>query len=1408
MSEVSRFDEAALPQMRRIDAVCAQFEKAWKTGPRPRIDDYLGDLQEPERSLLVRELIALDIDYRRHAGEQPQARDYQTQWPSLDLSEFAGQPATVAPTLSHSELQSAGTLPVIPGYEILGELGRGGMGVVYRAWQTSLHRLVALKMVLAGAHASPLELARFRTEAEAIARLHHPNIVQIYEIGQLGLHPYMALEYVDGGSLAQKLHGSPLPVREAAEWVVTLAHAVHYAHQRGIVHRDLKPANILLLKVFTTEDPEDPEKHSGRAASGSSGFSVVKDFVPKITDFGLAKLLIGGGPTLTESGVFLGTPGYTAPEQAAGKSKEIGPATDIYSLGAILYQLLTGRPPFKAETPQETLAQVQSQEPVSPSRLRPKLPRDLSTICLKCLEKEPGKRYATAEALADDLQRFLAGEPIQARPVSSPEKLWRWCRRRPALASLIITVSLLLVLIAAASITAAILFRGQRDATRLALYYLSQATSSRLTGEQGQSFGPLQLIRDALKLLGPGKLDPAQARELRRQAIACLAALDLRVLQQQDSGQEGDVGGPNFDSHLERYAYADSTDRSLVIRRLADNEILQRLPPPKNIPFWYFSDRFSPDDRFLALHYAISGQQGGLCIVWDLQTPRQMLQVPSVLGWDFHPQRSLFATQTTDGSIRLYQLPEGKESQRFELKGSFYIRFDPHGQRLACASGKLLHILDLQTGKVTDSFTHAAVVGGEGSFAWSKDGRWLAAGCEDHRIYVYDTTEHQLQSILTGHEGNVITVCFSPSTNLLASSSWDNTTRLWDPISGKQWLVVEGQLMRFRADGGCIGVRLNYTVFRTLELVGGQVCRTLHHGALGNIPRPPPKEGLLADFSGDGRLLASASGDGVRLWDALSAQEVASLAIGVTDAAQFNPRGDGLATYGRAGLCYWPLHVVDRAAQGENWQLGPPKRLFPARSNDWYRVAWDRQGERLTFTDFNRHRACLLSLKHPAQRTVLPDWLAQLHVVTISPDGKRVATAARFDATVKVWEASTGKLLATLPGSHPLAYVYQAAFSPDNQWLLVGSDRDYRWWRVDSWEPAGKLVNNAGGAPLAFSGDSRLLALTLTPHTVQLVDPVSGQELATLTAPDEHVIQWLCFNYGGSELAATTAHHRVQLWDLRLLRQQLADVGLDWDRPPYPPANAETPKPIQINVERGDAVWPKPALDPASMRQAIGVDSLVLALNPFNFYAYQHRGDAHMVLAETRPALQDYNLALACMPKDHPRRAEVLQARADMLQELREFAKAQSDLEQVLELAPEQADACNSLAWIYLTGPEKLPNAARALALAKKAVELTPGEWMYLNTLGVAYYRQGQYEQALQTLERSLHDSKGDYAAYDLFFLAMCHARLGDPAKAKDCYERALRWVQQQSKLLPSTKEELNSFRSEAEALLRQQGKP
>jgi tetratricopeptide (TPR) repeat protein len=487
------------------EAAIRRFEAAWQNGP-PEIAAFLPNA-EPQRSAALAELIQVDLEFRLKRGERARVESYLQQFPeltadraalldlvraeralrcaselSLDQREYGSRFPDLAAELNEPTVGpdaetnrggprpnrlAAESLPAIAGFEILEELGRGGMGVVYLARQTALQRLVAVKMLRGGA-VDAEQRARFRTEMEAAARLKHPHIVQIHEVGEHAGQPYCVLEYVGGGNLQQALAGTPQAADVAARIIQQLALAVQHAHEQGIVHRDLKPANVLLEAEVGSRTSEV----GGREEVTPDSCLLTPGF--KIADFGLARQLEVNAAH-TQTGDIVGTPAYMAPEQAAGQSKACGPATDVYSLGVILYELLTGRPPFQGASLLETLEQVRSQEPVPPRALVPRTPRDLNTICLKCLHKEPALRYSTAAALAADLAAFAEGRPIAARPVGLVERSWKAARRRPLVAGLTAAV----VVVAAAGLTAGIYQYGQTTAALA-------ATAKALTNEKAE----------------------------------------------------------------------------------------------------------------------------------------------------------------------------------------------------------------------------------------------------------------------------------------------------------------------------------------------------------------------------------------------------------------------------------------------------------------------------------------------------------------------------------------------------------------------------------------------------------------------------------------------------------------------------------------------------------------------------------------------------------------------------------------------------------------------------------------------------------------------------------------------------------------------------------------------------------
>jgi serine/threonine protein kinase len=431
-----------LPADEVVDLIVRDQERRWRRGERVLAETYFGAHPATADPDCRMDLIYAEVLLRESLGEQPRLAEYVFRFPDLadriralfqlHLS-LADEPAADRPLpapASPATPPPAGAID-LPGYDVLEELGRGGMGIVYKARDRELGRAVAVKVLRSDGWGGDWE-TRLRREAEALARVQHPNIVQIFDVSAHQGQPYLVLEYIGGGTLADRLRTGPVPPREAAGLIRAVALAVQAAHEQGVVHRDLKPANVLLA---------DSSANPGREAGGTAptppasrpGFAAI----PKVTDFGLAKWLDQGG--LSRTGEMIGTPSYMAPEQAAG-NKEVGPAADVYALGAVLYESLTGRPPFQGDTALSVLMQVANTEPVPPCRLRPGVPRDLETICLKCLEKEPPRRYASAAELADDLGRFLGGQPVRARPVSVIGQSVKLVRRHPLPAGLLALV--------------------------------------------------------------------------------------------------------------------------------------------------------------------------------------------------------------------------------------------------------------------------------------------------------------------------------------------------------------------------------------------------------------------------------------------------------------------------------------------------------------------------------------------------------------------------------------------------------------------------------------------------------------------------------------------------------------------------------------------------------------------------------------------------------------------------------------------------------------------------------------------------------------------------------------------------------------------------------------------------------
>jgi serine/threonine protein kinase/WD40 repeat protein len=1153
----------ALAPLQLLAVLRVDQRERWQSGETVRVEDYLQAfpaLQADAGHLL--ELAYGEFLLRESVGETPTLADYVARFPrcademkiqielhqALEDSAERGPLGAMTPRPDSTETLALDDGAVSPdvagwphlaGYEIVGELGRGGMGVVYQARHVALKRLVALKMILAGPYGDPVKRSRFRAEAEAVARLQHPNIVQIHEIGEQDGRPFLSLELVGGGSLDRTIAGTPQLPRQAAQLTETLARAVHYAHEHGIIHRDLKPANILLC----------PMPHvQGR------GFSTwdMGHWTPKITDFGLAKQLEGGAGE-TRTGEIIGTPSYMAPEQATGRSHEIGPAADVYALGAILYELLTGRPPLKGETPLDTLQQVLSVEPVPPSRLQPKVPHDLETICLKCLHKEPQRRYASALALAEDLQRFQCDRPIQARRTGPLERTWRWCRRNPAVAALLTSVGLLLFVLAAGATVSALWLRSrlqraedaERDATeKLGGSYLAQARAGRLSRRVGQRFDSLQALAEATRIARDLHMPPQKFLDLRNEAIACLALPDLRPAGEWD-GWPARSWSMDFDGELKRYARVDRQG-SVSIRQVAGDEEIASFPstiPAEARPL------LSRDGRFVAVYCEGLGLK-----LWDLERAEQaplVEETAPVSGYDFSPDSRLFAYGVANRPINLLELPSGRWLRELDSGPSTgWLAFHPRLRQLALVGDRtVIRICDLDSGKLVAYWLQTEGVDG---IAWHPDGTTLAAVDYYRKIHFWDVATKTEGWVLEGHTNAGIRLAFNHAGDVLASYDWSGTLRLWAPRTGRQIFQTQFGMacLRFSPDDRRLAARVDGNKVGFWEVASGRGYRTL-------VRSSAHGKGNYDDISihKDGRLLAVGMTDGFGLWDLTSSHELAIIKSTKYAHVLFEPSG-ALLTQSWTGLLRWPVRA--NPLSPELLECGMPYRL--PLPGSIYHIACSRDGR--VVASAQGAGALVLNADHPQELVPLTPH-ADVRHIAVSPDGEWIATGSHNGVNVKIWEARDGKF--EFVRELAVATPSRVGFSPDGKWLATGGG-GCRLWAVGSWQEGPQI----GGGVFDFSSDGKLLAVETGHGVVRLVHPDTAREYARLEDPNQDHARWIRFSPDGTQLVTTTecGAGSIHVWDLREIRQRLAEMDLDWDLPLYPPkVEMEDARPLRVNVE-------------------------------------------------------------------------------------------------------------------------------------------------------------------------------------------------------------------------------------------------
>lgn len=1008
------------------------------------------------------------------------------------LLESAFDAAPEPATVSGTPVRPAS---ILGDYELIEEIARGGMGVVYRARQRSLNRLVAVKLILVGQWASPEQVVRFKAEATAAAMLDHPNIVPIYEIGEAQGQHFFSMKLIEGGNLAAR--AALLSPTDAAALVATMARAVHYAHQRGVLHRDLKPTNILL------------------DAQGE----------PHLTDFGLAKVWEAGS-SMTQTGAMLGTPAFMAPEQA--RSGPVTVAADVYSLGAVFYQLLTGRPPFTAESTTELLRAVAERDPASPRMLVSSVPRDLETICLKCLHKEPAGRYTSAAALAEDIERWQRGEPIHARPVVLAERLGLWARRRPAVAALAaLSVVLAVALLIGLSVASVRLQRANdrvRSAEldlkeRLRAVQLAQARIERMSDQPGRRARALAAIEQAARL--------RPTSELRNEAIAALALIDLEVL---PASTNMVVPGKLLavDTAGERCA-ALQANGDVEVRHLRDGRLLARFPAGRpDVRDAVFS-RAGP---LLLLRFG-----DGRSSVWSLDpSPRELpVRLPPLFIWTDQAAEAAFSADGrllgvigADGRVRLFDTESWEERRGIRHEDAAQrISFSPSGATLAIGGGGQVRLWNL-----ADHTPRRTIPVREEVFAfgWFPDERRLVTAAYSGSMAVLDLETGESQ-ILAGHTTTVSTVAVDARGELIISSSYDGSTKVWDAAYGDRLLTSATRLaVGFNTERDVVWGESGDRRFGFWPVTRSRSFQSLNLGR---------RRVYSMALSPEGRWLFTGDGATWRLWDLRARREVASRHSPAASHPILRLNHPELLTLGEETLLRWPLHLNPSDGAVE---IGEPAILLKEPGAEFQRGSVSPDGRWLALA--GHRKSCIIDLENPAHVVPFSPNHSQSYAA-MGPDGTGVVVGS-FYGGVSAWDARTGAFGLTVITNRnsPVAY------SPDGRWLATSAPSGCHVWdtaarRLHRHFPSDAAVVEGGA--ISFSGDSRVLAWSPRGRDIRLIDVASGEELAALAGPHTEKIANLAWSAGDSQLVALTSESVVEVWNLDALRGELTRLGLDWE---------------------------------------------------------------------------------------------------------------------------------------------------------------------------------------------------------------------------------------------------------------------
>ena len=1103
-----------------IDRVCDAFEAAWRAGhPRPRIEDFAGPTADP----LLCELVCVDVEYRRAVGDAPATADYLDRFPDLDpewLADVLAAPVGPPPPGPSGGGKRLGR------FELLAKLGQGACGSVWRAYDPALNRVVALKVPHPGAVGSAEAVERFRREARTAAALRHPGIVTVHDVAAIDGTPVLVQDFLDGESLRDRLAAGRVPPAEAAGIAAGVADALHYAHRAGAVHRDVKPANIMICR-------------DGRAV---------------LVDFGLA-LQEGGTLTLTADGQVVGTPAYMAPEQASGDSHAVGPAADVYALGAVFYEMLAGRPPFADTRAATLLRRVIEDDPPSPRAVAPDVPRDLETVCLRAMAKEPHRRYPTAAALAADLRRFLSGESVHARPAGPAERAVVWARRHPtraALATVSVVAAVALAGVAVVGWYNAKLDRAyqalddQHRETESAYYFGRLALASR-----EWAGGNVGRVRQLLDDCPPG------LRGWEWSYLDGLTRRDLMTLkhftENEPSRQLADVAyspdgtrlaTASWDGKARVWDAAGAMVAEFVTcewglqsvawhpdgRRLATGDILGRvavwdaatgallhefrLPDGRTV----YRVAFSPDGRHLAAGggdgpWEISdrARKPGAVRVWDHESGREVRTLggfaQAVTGLAYHPSGDRLATAEgaigTMGAVGRPGLLTVWDAATWgkvrEFRGHdgplTAVAYSPDGSRLATASwDRTVMLWDGDTGRPTNTLSgHRDWVRG---LAFSPDGQHVAAAGADATVTVHAVATGRQVRRFRGHTQGVTGVSYSPDGSRLASCSSDKTAKVWNPAAFPEARMLVGagpvSAVAYAPDGT--------TLYAGGYAPGG-----------GDDPRPV----VTAWNTADGTVRGFAGGHTDRV-----------LCVAVS------ADGRWVASAGR-----------DRTARIWRWGDGADSEaVLPDHGSSVRGVALSPDGRTLYAATQRPGPAGVngdeLWVWDVATRTRTGVWSAgaggSLNAVAVSPDGALVAAATTGGFTA-VYDAATGREVGRLTGHTRL--VSCVAFSRDGRRVATSShDNAARVWDVAAVlagrpDPAAVLRGHTRGVvAVAFGPDGTRLATGSEDGTVKVWDARTGQEALTLAGHTD-AVTGVAFSPDGRTLASGGNDGTVRLWE-------------------------------------------------------------------------------------------------------------------------------------------------------------------------------------------------------------------------------------------------------------------------------------